>query len=231
MTARLATDPELAAAYRRAHASLSGRARRRRTVGHQGLRRRHARSGEVPSRADRARACQGARASTRWVTRRWRCWPTSRRWPESWIGSSGDRHANEMKRACADRRHRLRHQFDPIVDRRRRRRPAARLAPGDADRAAWAGRRRNRTIRAGGDRTHPNGTGRLRAAARAIRGSQGADGRDVGHPRRGQSGRVLRDDRRGVGGRGAWRGGRGDHRRGGGGTVVPRRDRRIGLRR
>ena len=72
---------------------------------------------------------------------------------------------------------------------------------------------------------------RLRRTVAAPRGFEGADGRDVGDPRRRQPRRVLRDDVRGARRRRARRGRRGDHRRRGGRAVVPRRGRRIGLRR
>ena len=102
------------------------------------------------------------------------------------------------------------------------RRPAARRAPRDAHRAAGPRRRRHRAIRAGRARAHPGGAGRLRRAAAQSRGTQGADGGDVGGPRRRQPRRVLRDDGRRARRRGARCGGRGDHRHRGGRAVLPR---------
>ena len=105
---------------------------------------------------------------------------------------------------------------------------AARRAPRDAHRAAGPGRGRHRASsrrrrsRAPGPRwpTTPSCCGATMSA--------GADGGDVGDPRRRQPRRVLRDDRRGARRRGPRRGRRGDHRRRGGRAVVPRRGRRIG---
>ena len=64
-------------------------------------------------------------------------------------------------------------------------------------------------------------------AAAQFRGTQGADGGDVGHPRRRQPRRVLRDDGRRAGCGGAGCGRRSDHRHRGGRVVVPRCGRRI----
>ena len=70
MTERLRDDPELAAAYRRAHESLPRRARRDRIAGNDVLRRRHARPGQVPARGDGAFAGEGSGCQPASATRR-----------------------------------------------------------------------------------------------------------------------------------------------------------------
>ena len=98
--------------------------------------------------------------------------------------------------------HRLRHQLDPPAGRRPARPPAAGAAdrpdPPDGDRPARPGRRPDRPARAGGDRAHPGGAGRLRRPrSRELGAERVRMVRHQRHPRRRQRGRLP--------GHGAWR--------------------------
>ena len=228
MTAELATDPELAAAYGRAHEDYLARRAALGDVpeidGHLG--RWHADPGQVPARPRRALprgrsgrepvGGQGDRAAGRTVGR-----GGSRRAPPG--RTTGDEEQDD-----AGGGDRLRHQLDPAAGRRGRprlRRPA-RPGPADGDRPAGPGRRPHRALAEEALRAHLRGRRGLRRGRRGARGRADPLRRDLGDPRREQPAGVRRRHP-GAAGRRA----RGRDRRRGGRPVVRRRDRRADRRR
>ena len=223
MTERLADDPELAAAYRRAHESYLAERDAIESLGttfsgggmpdrvkclHVVIAHSLAKGPGVNPFGDEALAVLAVEPGDG--------------------GNPGQGGVDDVRVGCD----RLRDQLDPAADRRRGRRAGcatctARCASCDSARVSMP--------RA---QFAPEAIARTRAAltdyAELLRRhevSNGADGGDVGDPRRRQPRRVLRDDRRGARRGRARRGRRGDHRRRGGRAVVPRCRRRIGLRR
>ena len=124
MTERLQNDPELAAAYRRAHESYLAERDAIESLGTTFS------GGGMPDRVKclhvvMAHSLAKGPGSIRSAMKRWRCSPPNRRWLEFWNGMDVE---VDVRRSTWSRRHRLRHQLDSATDRRHGRRPACRRA-------------------------------------------------------------------------------------------------------